>query len=173
MTETSTSEWTVERLCQVDELAGVLAVEEASYNNPWTFAMFSQELERPEMAYIFVVRGATSGGGAPSRPGETGYIAGYCSIWLVRGEVHINNLAVGPAWRRRGAARALLRRVLSEGQRLGAQRATLEVRRSNNVSRQLYAAAGFEMSGVRPRYYTHPTEDALVLWCRLETVRTV
>ncbi len=154
-------EWTVERLCRADELDGVMAVEEASYFNPWTRAMFSRELKRPEMAHLFVVRG------------ETRRIAGYCSAWVVRQDLHINNLAVGPPWRRRGAARALLWHMLQEGQRLGAQRATLEVRRSNHAARQLYITAGFEIFGVQPRYYTQPIEDALVLWCRLETPRTV
>ena len=101
-------EWTVERLCRADELDGVMAVEEASYFNPWTRAMFSRELKRPEMAHLFVVRG------------ETRRIAGYCSAWVVRQDLHINNLAVGPPWRRRGAARALLWHMLQEGQRRAA-----------------------------------------------------
>ena len=155
------SEWTVERVRGLEDLDDVLAVEEASFFNPWTRAMFSRELKRPETAHIFVVRG------------ETSAIAGYCLLWIVREELHITNLAVSPAWRRRGAARALLRHVLREGRRLGAQRATLEVRRSNHTALQLYETVGFATSGVRPRYYTQPTEDAVVLWRRLETAPTV
>ena len=63
-----------------------------------------------------------------------------------------------------GAARALLRHVLAEGSRLGARRATLEVRRSNEIARRLYTEVGFEVTGVRSSYYTNPQEDALILW---------
>ena len=53
---------------------------------------------------------------------------------------------------------------LCEGGRLGAHRATLEVRRSNDVARHLYERLGFSTAGVRRAYYTNPVEDALVLW---------
>ena len=61
-------------------------------------------------------------------------------------------------------ARALLGRVLTEGALLGARRAMLEVRRSNVVAQQLYERFGFSVAGVRRDYYTHPEEDALILW---------
>ncbi len=54
--------------------------------------------------------------------------------------------------------------VLREGATLGATRATLEVRRSNEQARALYERFGFTVAGVRRGYYTNPREDALVLW---------
>jgi ribosomal-protein-alanine N-acetyltransferase len=54
--------------------------------------------------------------------------------------------------------------VLDEGARLGARRATLEVRRSNAAARQLYERFGFSVVGIRQDYYSNPVEDALVLW---------
>jgi ribosomal-protein-alanine N-acetyltransferase len=79
-------------------------------------------------------------------------------------ELHINNLAVLPAYRRAGIGLALLRHALDEGARMGARRATLEVRRSNEAARQLYERFGFSVVGVRHGYYSNPVEDALVLW---------
>jgi ribosomal-protein-alanine N-acetyltransferase len=38
------------------------------------------------------------------------------------------------------------------------------VRRSNVPALKLYEKFGFTVSGVRRGYYTHPDEDALVLW---------
>ena len=149
------SEWVVERMRPGTDLDGVLAVEEASFVNPWTRAMFAREVENPEVSHIFVIRTG----------GER--VAGYCSAWLIFDELHINNLAVRPAWRRRGAARALIRHVLAEAPQLGARRATLEVRRSNEIARRLYTEVGFEVSGVRPAYYSSPQEDALILWREL------
>src|SRR5262249_8870138 len=78
-------------------------------------------------------------------------------------ELHINNLAVAPSARRHGVASALLRYVLREGMQLGAARATLEVRRSNEAARALYERFGFAVAGVRHGYYSNPVEDAVVL----------
>jgi len=89
---------------------------------------------------------------------------GFCSFWLIADEVHINNLAVLPSERRAGIGSALLDRALLEGDRLGARRATLEVRRSNDAARHLYERFGFRVAGVRRAYYTDPIEDALILW---------
>ena len=117
--------------------------------------MFVRELERRDTAHLFIVRGSARD------------VAGYCSTWLVSAELHINGLAIAPAFRRQGAARALVRHALGEGRRLGAHEALLEVRRSNRAARQLYASSGFTLRGVRPRYYVQPVDDALILGRRL------
>jgi len=47
---------------------------------------------------------------------------------------------------------------------MGARRATLEVRHSNEPAQRLYERFGFTVAGIRRGYYTNPAEDALVLW---------
>ena len=91
-------------------------------------------------------------------------VAGYIATWIVVDEVHINNLAVRPEYRARGFGSALLLHALDDGLRHGAGRATLEVRRSNEAARRLYERFGFRVAGVRRDYYSHPAEDALILW---------
>jgi ribosomal-protein-alanine N-acetyltransferase len=91
-------------------------------------------------------------------------VVAYCAGWVIFDELHINNLAVQPAWRRRGVAGALLAFVLHDAAAEGASRATLEVRRSNEAARRLYERFGFGYAGVRKDYYREPVEDALVLW---------
>jgi [ribosomal protein S18]-alanine N-acetyltransferase len=142
----------VDPLTSPDELDGLLAVEETSFTNPWTREMYLAELENTGVSYVFVAREAT------------GPIVGFCSFWRVVDELHINNLAVLPMYRRRGVASAILGRVFDEARVLGASRATLEVRRSNDAARQLYERFGFAVAGVRRGYYRNPEEDALVLW---------
>ena len=58
----------------------------------------------------------------------------------------------------------LMRRVLTEGRRLGAMRATLEVRASNDDALRFYEGLGFRAAGRRKHYYTNPVEDAVILW---------
>jgi ribosomal-protein-alanine N-acetyltransferase len=142
----------VEPLAGEDDLNGVLEVEHASFTNPWTREMYAWELRNRDVCHIYVVRTA----------GER--VTGFCAFWLIVDEAHINNLAVRPAYRGRGLGTLLMRRVLTEARRLGAVRATLEVRASNAGARRFYEAMGFAVTATRPRYYTNPTEDALILW---------
>ena len=147
------SGWTIEPLASPDEIDEILAVERSSFANPWTREMYLAELDHPGMSFLYVARD-------PRRR-----VIGFCSFWRVLDEFHINNLAVDPARRRLGVARALLTRVLRDGVQMGARRATLEVRKSNDAARHLYTNFGFSVAGVRRNYYTSPVEDALVLWC--------
>lgn len=146
------SPWTIEPLLSAAELDGVLAVEESSFTNPWTREMYLAEFDHPDVSSLYVARDAG------------GRIIGFCSFWRILDEVHINNLAVAPPFRRAGVASALLTTVLQDGARVGAEQTTLEVRRSNAEALQLYERFGFTVAAVRAGYYTHPTEDALVLW---------
>jgi [ribosomal protein S18]-alanine N-acetyltransferase len=143
--------WVIEPMVQ-DDIADVLAIEEAAFTNPWTRAMYLAELENRSVSFCFLARDANR------------RALGFCSFWLVLDELHINNLAVLPGLRRMGVASALLDFVLENGATMGARRATLEVRRSNDAARLLYERFGFSVAGVRHDYYSKPVEDALVLW---------
>ena len=152
MIDSMAPQWTIELLTSPDGIDEILAVEQSSFTNPWTREMYLAEFDHPGMSFLYVARDARR------------HVIGFCSFWRVLDEFHINNLAVDPTWRRVGVARALLTHVLSEGVRMGAHRATLEVRRSNEAAQKLYANFGFSVAGVRRDYYTNPVEDALVLW---------
>lgn len=144
--------WTITTLEEAD-LDGVLEVETASFTNPWTREMFLQELRNLSVSYGYVLK-------TPER-----LTVAFCTIWIVVDEIHINNLAVHPAYRGHGLGRALLVSILRMWSGRGASRATLEVRRSNAVAINLYATLGFRVAGTRKDYYTQPVEDALILWC--------
>jgi ribosomal-protein-alanine N-acetyltransferase len=88
---------------------------------------------------------------------------GYCAYRLVTDELGVLNLTVAAAERGQGLGRWLLGFVLGRGARDGAQRAILEVRRSNQAARALYESVGFHVLSVRPAYYAEPQEDGLVL----------
>jgi ribosomal-protein-alanine N-acetyltransferase len=144
--------WTIEPLRSPDEIDAVLAIEEASFTNPWSRDMYLAELKNEGVSFFYLAR-------------DNGRrVVGFCSFWRVLDELHINNLAVVPEIRRQGVASALLERVIAEGARFGIRRAMLEVRESNVPARQLYEKFGFEVAGTRSKYYTNPIEDALVLW---------
>jgi len=140
---------------QREDLQGVLAIEHASFSLPWTAEMFAGDLERDDLAEILVARWAEAGDPAP--------VAGFLCYWIVQDEMHINNLAVDPRWRRRGIATALLGVSLARARARGARHAFLEVRASNLAAQALYRRAGFAAAGTRQRYYSKPVEDAVIM----------
>ena len=89
---------------------------------------------------------------------DPGAIVAYCSFWRIFDEVHVNNFAVHPAWRRQRRRPGAARPRAAGGGGLGAPRATLEVRASNPPRSRLYEAGGFVRAGVRPAYYTIPSK---------------
>lgn len=142
----------IERLDGEADLDGVLDVESESFTNPWTREMYAWELQNRSVCHIYVVRTRDC------------HVAAFCAFWLVFDEIHINNVAVRPHFRGRGIGTALLHHVLAEARELGAKRATLEVRASNEAARRLYERLGFYVAATRRNYYTNPVEDALILW---------
>ncbi len=148
---------TIERLDPDANLDAIVEIERASFSSPWTAEMFRWELRNTDVSSTYVLRTADRA------------VAAFCCVWTVLDELHINNVAVRPAWRRRGFAIALLQHVMDLAARQGATRATLEVRRSNLAALRLYDRLGFTVTAVRPNYYSNPVEDALILWRALQT----
>jgi ribosomal-protein-alanine N-acetyltransferase len=131
------------------DLPEVVAIERASFPNPWTGPLFLQELQ-VGFSRTIVARDRDAA------------IVGYLCRWLVADEIHVLNVAVAPRARGRGLGAALLRRVLDEAAVRRVVAVTLEVRRGNAVGRRLYESFGFEEVGSRPNYYGRG-EDALIL----------
>jgi ribosomal-protein-alanine N-acetyltransferase len=144
--------YTIELLDGDADLEGVLEVEDESFTNPWTREMYAWELQNRSVCHIYVVRTADC------------LVAGFCAFWLVFDEIHINNIAMRPRFRGLGIGSALLHHILREARGLGARRATLEVRASNQPAMRLYERLGFYVAGTRRNYYSNPVEDALILW---------
>ena len=139
------------------DLDAVVEIERASFPSPWSRRAFLYELEQNRVARLWVGRGdAGVEGGAQQ-------ILGYLCLWAIADEIHVTNLAVHPAQRRRGVARHLLGTLLEHHRQTGARRAVLEVRPGNVEARRLYEAFGFRQVGLRKGYYFDTGEDALLL----------
>jgi ribosomal-protein-alanine N-acetyltransferase len=141
----------------VEDVPALVALEQVCFSQPWTARNFRDAMADPERGLLLVLR-------APSAPGAAGRgILAYCSFQTVVDEMHIHNLAVSPDMQGRGLGRRLLDLALGIGARRGAERALLEVRQSNWAAQRLYRSLGFQGVAVRRGYYTHPSEDALIL----------
>ena len=115
--------------------------------------MYAWELQNRSVCHIYVVR-------TPEQRRSPGSArSGWCSTRFTS-----TTSRCVPQFAAQGIGTALMRHVLDEAQRLGARRATLEVRRSNEAARRLYERLGSTSPARGANYYTNPVEDALILW---------
>jgi len=135
----------------VEDVDEVLSIEQVAFSTPWSRSAFLGELTSNPLALYFVGR-------------LEGRIVCYGGCWLIHGEAHITNIAVAPGFRGRGFGEGVCVWLMREAAHRGMTRATLEVRVSNLVARELYRKLGFVPAGVRPNYYTDTQEDALIMW---------
>lgn len=110
---------------------------------------------------------AAEGEGAWVAEDEQG-IGGFLVARRLVEEVEVLNLAVRPDARRNGTGTRLLQAAMDWSKSLGAKSVLLEVRESNQGAIRFYERRGFVVAGRRPKYYTGPIEDALLLNLRLE-----
>jgi ribosomal-protein-alanine acetyltransferase len=89
-----------------------------------------------------------------------GCVAGFAvARRLAEGEGELLNLAIDPAFRRRGIGRALVAAITSGHRGI----LWLEVRESNMAARKLYESIGFSEAGGRAGYYADSCESAIVM----------
>jgi ribosomal-protein-alanine acetyltransferase/tRNA threonylcarbamoyl adenosine modification protein YeaZ len=139
------------RPATLEDLPAILAIERGSFSDPWSATAFAETLAAPtDQGLVASVAGAVVGYGIVRRLGP---------------EAELLNLAVHPASRRQGIGDALLAALLHALDAAGGVRVFLEVRASNRAAETLYRQHGFQPVGRRRAYYTHPTEDALLM-CR-------
>ena len=127
----------------------VASLEAACISEPWTEGQIRDALVCPWAIWLVAL--------------EEGALAGYLGVEYGPDGGTVVSVTTDPAFRRRGAARALFaameQRLLARGLRW----LTLEVRPSNVPARSLYTSLGFQEVGRRPRFYRKPTEDAILM----------
>ena len=134
-------------------LPSVEALERAVFAHPWSVR--SLELLCGDTAFGFA-----------TQAGDT--VTAYGGMLTVLDEGQITNIATHPDHRRRGLGTSVLSALLDEARARRLCFVTLEVRVSNIAAVSLYEKFGFLVVGKRPRFYTSPAEDALVMQCNLE-----
>jgi ribosomal-protein-alanine N-acetyltransferase len=93
-------------------------------------------------------------------------LVGFAVASVIPPQAEIETIAVAAEEQRGGIGGQLLRALLGELRRVGVTEILLEARVSNQPALRLYAAAGFRQTGVRPRYYADPQEDAVLMALR-------
>ncbi len=132
-----------------DDIEQVVCIENSIFTIPWSGKSFLDASTTPENVYLVCE--------------ENGIIQGYCGLWTVIDEGNITNMAVSPAYRRKGIARQLMQEMEKRGRMKDVSVFFLEVRESNTPARNLYEIMGYRVIGRRKNFYEKPAEDALIM----------
>ena len=130
------------RDCTPADLLSVVAIEQQSFDNPYSLYVFKKYLRA-----TFLV--------AEDRQTITGYIIAV----RIGAKTLIFSLAIHPKHRRKGYGTALVQAIM---QQLPSTVLEIQVRPSNNDALHFYPTLGFERQYILPHYYANG-EDAIIM----------
>lgn len=123
----------------------VFEIEKACLSNPWSREDIAAQIDCPTSHFLVAV--------------VSGKVAGYMGLQIFSGEGYVTNVAVLQQYRGQGIAKALISKQFENEMDF----ITLEVRESNTPAISLYEKTGFEKIGIRPNFYSNPTENAVIM----------
>jgi len=138
-----------------NDVAEVMKIERASFNEPWAEIHFYFDLYS-KVSYNWVALNKDE-------------LCAYVCFWKIENEVHINNIAVKETNRQQGIAQKLLDKMIRFARKNNLKSMTLEVNEHNMSAQAFYKKNGFVEVGRRPKYYEYDQADALILTKGLET----
>ena len=129
---------------------GVMVIDRACYSRPWGAATWRSELAADDRRHLVAI--------------SDDRVVAHAGTLRLLDELHVTTVATDPDHRGKGAATRLLLDLLRAGAAAGAASATLEVRAADRGTQRMYGRLGFAPTGVRPGYYSAPTDDAVIMW---------
>lgn len=142
------------REATLEDVDLIYAVEEKSFQTPWSKESFENEINNNKFAYYYVLELENK-------------IVGYAGMWIILDEAHITNIAIAPSARGKKLGEALLKFLMEKAKYYGAEKMTLEVRASNSIAQGLYNKLNFKKTGIRKNYYADSIEDAVIMWVNI------
>ena len=127
-------------------LHDVCEIEKICFSAPWSKQDLSAQINSETSHFLVAVD-------------DDDTAVGYMGLQIFSGEGYVTNVAVLPQYRKQGIAESLILEQLKNEMDF----ITLEVRKSNAPAIRLYSKTGFETVGVRPRFYSNPDEDAVIM----------
>ncbi|MCP2264825.1 ribosomal protein S18-alanine N-acetyltransferase [Promicromonospora thailandica] len=122
----------------------------------WTYGMLADELAGLGRWYVVA---------EPERLDRAGDqpVVGYAGLWFDGDVTQIMTIGVDPAVQRHGVGRQLMTALIERSRTLKAGAVLLEVRVDNQPAIEMYRDFGFEVLGVRKRYYQPEDKDAYTM----------
>ncbi|WP_288314212.1 ribosomal protein S18-alanine N-acetyltransferase [uncultured Eubacterium sp.] len=126
-------------------LDGVEKIEKTCFAHPWSREDLKNQIALDTSHFLVAT--------------VDGNVAGYMGLQIFGGEGYVTNVAVLPEYRKQGIAESLIREQMKNKMSF----ITLEVRESNLPAISLYTKCGFKNVGIRPNFYSAPTENAIIM----------
>lgn len=121
----------------------------SDFDDFWNINTFKSELLNPNSKYIVAK--------------IDNKIVGYAGIWKAVDDVHITNIVTAKNLRRKNIGSILLSNLIEMAKaENGITSITLEVNCNNLPAKKLYEKSGFEVVGLRKKYYNN-TDDAVIM----------
>lgn len=140
-----------------NQLEQAVALDQLCFGGLWTLEGYQREIANPNSTLlILTIPNAESF--------DQEQIIGLGCYWAILEEAHITMLAVHPDFQGQGLGKLLIYHLLESAYQRQLERATLEVKATNEVALGLYTKFGFKIAGRRKGYYQDTGEDALILW---------
>lgn len=144
------------RSMNANDIEGVYEVEKSAFDDPWSLSAIKNELKNALARYIVAV--------------EDEKIVGYIGSWYIIDEAHIINFAVHKEHRGKHIGDKLMSCFIEKCEKDDIDSITLEVRKSNEIAKNLYKKYGFKPGGIRKEYYKDNKEDAIIMWKQVREV---
>ena len=129
----------------LEHIDSVVEIENTCFSNPWSSEDLTAQIDNETSHFLVAL--------------IDDKVVGYMGLQIFSGEGYVTNVAVLPEYRGQGIAQALI----DEQMKNKMDFITLEVRESNIPAIRLYEKTGFKNVGIRPKFYTNPTENAIIM----------
>lgn len=131
------------------DMPEVLAIENASFDRPWT-----------DEDFLSFLRIRNSIGMVAEAADSEHRVAGFVTYSLEKTRLVITNLAVRPEDRRRGVGRALIERLVDKLSEQRRSEIRLDTREGNIAAQAFFNSLGFLCHGITRGFYDDTEEDA-------------
>jgi ribosomal-protein-alanine N-acetyltransferase len=126
----------------------------------WTPNILKSELESENSKYVVAKK-------CIDNDTQSQTIVGFAGIWISPVDTEITNIVVKKIERKKGIGTLLLDRLIEMAIQTGRETISLEVNEKNVAAGCLYEKKGFEIVGIRKRYYNR-VDDAIIMTKKLK-----
>ena len=138
---------------KIQDLDLIAEILETDFDNFWNYNVFKSELENGNSKYLVAK--------------INNQIVGFAGIIPIVDECDISNIVVHKNFRNQKIGSFLLQQLIDLAISLNLKIINLEVRESNIFAIKLYKKFGFEVCGLRKKYYDN-TQNAILMQKALE-----
>jgi ribosomal-protein-alanine N-acetyltransferase len=151
----------------LEQIPEIAELDRRCLGGIWSLDGYQRELNSPnsELIIITIPSSTVLSSSEDNIELKSEKIIGCGCLWAILEEAHITLLMIDRDYQGQGFGQLLLYFLLKiAATERGLERATLEVRESNQAAISLYQKFGFQTLGRRKGYYQQTGEDAVILW---------